>query len=134
MSTASLADDNAFAMFEATLQMTGADTLAKANEPTFTWNINPEFASTPTQPHLNFFSTVPAICFTCPGPLLSWLALQNHFTKIGIIGYGVNAESKGCAEGSKSAFEKYGNGKLKVAYFDDSVGFAADLTADVARG
>ncbi|HEY3834370.1 MAG TPA: ABC transporter substrate-binding protein [Acidimicrobiia bacterium] len=133
MSTSSLADDNAFAVFEATLQMTGADTLAKANEPTFTWNINPEFASTPTQPHLNFFSTVPALCFTCPGPLLSWIALQNHFTKVGIIGYGVSSESKEACQGTKTAFQKYGNGKIKVAFFDDTVGFAADLTADVAR-
>ncbi|HEY1741068.1 MAG TPA: ABC transporter substrate-binding protein, partial [Acidimicrobiia bacterium] len=133
MSTASLADDNAFATFEASLQMTGADTMAKANEPTFTWNINPEFASTPTQPHLNFFSTVPALCFTCPGPLLSWIALQNNYTKIGILGYGVSSESKEACQGTKSAFQKYGDGKLKVAFFDDTIPFAGDLTADVAR-
>ncbi len=132
MATASLADDNAFATFEATLQFTGADVLAKANEPTFIWNINPEFASTPTQPHLNAFGIVPAICFTCPGPLLSWIAEQNHFTKVGIVAYGVSAESKGCATGTRDVFKKYTNDTVKVAYFDDNLGFAADVTADVA--
>jgi ABC-type branched-subunit amino acid transport system substrate-binding protein len=133
MVTASLSDDNAFATFLATLQFTGADSLAKAGEPTFTWNINPEFSSTPTQAHNNIFATVPGLCFTCPGPLLSWLALTNHYTKVGIIGYGVSSESKECAVGSRDAFAQYGNGKIKVVYFDDTVGFAADLNADVAR-
>ena len=33
--TASLADDNAFATFVSTLMFSGADTLAKAQQPTF---------------------------------------------------------------------------------------------------
>ncbi len=131
--TSSLADDNAFATFEATQQLTGADMLAKANMPTFIWNIDPEMASTPTSDHSNIFGTNPAICFSCPGPLNPWLAEKNGFTKVGILGYGVSAESKLCATGTRDAYAKYTNGKVKVAFFDDSLPFAADLTADVAN-
>lgn len=131
--TASLSDDNAFATFLATLQFTGADLLAKANEPTFTWNINPEFASTPAVPHNNIFGTSGAVCFSCPGPLLPWLAEKNGFTKVGIVGYGVSAESKSCAEGTRDAFNNDTNGKVKVAFFDETVPFAGDLAADVAK-
>ncbi len=48
---ASLADDNAFATFVATLQFTGADLLGEAEQPTFIWNINPEM----TPGHDNIF-------------------------------------------------------------------------------
>jgi ABC-type branched-subunit amino acid transport system substrate-binding protein len=133
MVTASLADDNAFATFLATLQFTGADLLAKANEPTFTWNINPEFASTPTVQHTSIFGTSGSVCFSCPGPLLPWLAEKNGFTKVGIVGYGVSAESKICAEGTRDAFNRDTNGKIKVAFFDETVPFAGDLSADVAK-
>jgi branched-chain amino acid transport system substrate-binding protein len=131
--TSSLADDNAFATFEATQQLTGADLLAKAHMPTFIWNIDPEMASTPTVDHSNIFGTNPAICFSCPGPLNAWLAGQNGFTKVGILGYGVSAESKLCASGTRDAYKQYSNGKVQVSFFDDSLPFAADLTADVAN-
>ena len=81
--TSSLANDNAFATFEATQQLTAADMLAKAHMPTFIWNIDPEMASTPTSDHSNIFGTNAAICFSCPGPLNSWLAVKNGFTKVG---------------------------------------------------
>jgi ABC-type branched-subunit amino acid transport system substrate-binding protein len=131
--TASLADDNAFAMFEATQQLTGADMLAKAHEPTFIWNIDPEMASTATSDHSNIFGSNAAICFKCPGPLLPWLAEKNGFTKVGILAYGVSAESKLCASGTRDAYQKYTNGKVQVAFFDDSLQFAADVSADVAQ-
>lgn len=133
MTTASLADDNAFATFEATQQLTGADLLAKAGMPTFIWNINPEMASTPTQDHSNIFGTTGAICFSCPGPLIPWLAQSNNLTKVGILGYGVSAESKECATGTRDAYEKDTNGKVKVVFFDDTIPFAGDITADVAK-
>ena len=41
---ASLAEDNAFATFIATLQFGGADSTRAAGQPTFIWNINPEMA------------------------------------------------------------------------------------------
>jgi ABC-type branched-subunit amino acid transport system substrate-binding protein len=129
--TSSLANDNAFATFEATQQLTAADMLAKAHMPTFIWNIDPEMASTPTSDHSNIFGTNAAICFSCPGPLNPWLAQKNGFTKIGILGYGVSAESKLCATGTRDAYKQYSNGKAQVVFFDDSLPFAADLTADV---
>jgi branched-chain amino acid transport system substrate-binding protein len=129
--TSSLANDNAFATFEATQQLTAADMLAKAHMPTFIWNIDPEMASTPTSDHSNIFGTNAAICFSCPGPLNSWLALKNGFTKVGILAYGVSAESKLCASGTRAAYKQYTNGKVQVVFFDDTLPFAADLTADV---
>ncbi len=132
MTTASLADDNAFATFEATQQLGGADMLAKAGMPTFLWNIPAESASTPKSDHSNIFGSNPSICFNCPGPLNQWLAVKNGFTKIGIIGYGVSASSKLCAEGQRDAYKKYTHGKAEVVFFDESLGFAADVSADVA--
>src|SRR5882757_6779050 len=131
--TSSLADDNAFATFEATQQLTGADMLAKAHMPTFIWNIVPEMASTPTSDHSNIFGTNAPICFSCAGPLNPWLAEKNGFTKAAVLAYGVSAESKLCASGTRNAFKKYTNGKVKVVFFDNSLPFAADLTADVAN-
>jgi len=131
--TSSLADDNAFATFEATQQLTGADMLAKAHMPTFIWNIVPEMPSTPSSDHSNIFGTNAPICFSCAGPLNPWLAEKNGFTKAAVLAYGVSAESKLCASGTRKAFEKYTNGKVKVVFFDNSLPFAADLTADVAN-
>ena len=114
--TASLADDNAFATFEATQQLTAADMLAKAHMPTFIWNIDPESASTPTSDHSNIFGTNASICFSCPGPLNAWLADKNGFTKVGVLGYGVSAESKLCASGHarrvQAVHERQGAGRL----------------------
>lgn len=129
--TSSLADDNAFATFEATQQLTGADQLAKAHMPTFIWNIDPEMASTPTSDHSNIFGTNAAICFSCATPLNPWLAEKNGFTKVAVLAYGVSAESKLCAAGTRDGYKKFSNGKVQVVFFDDSLPFAADLTADV---
>lgn len=130
---ASLANDNAFVTFEATQQLTGADDLAKAGMPTFVWNIDPEFASSPTSDHSNIFGNVPAICFTCISPLVPWIAVQNNYTKVGILGYGVSQESKDCATGTRDAYKKWTNGKVQVAFYDDTIPFAGDLKADVSR-
>src|SRR5579862_8007149 len=58
---ASLAQDHAFATFIATALFSGAPDLAASNPPmpTFTWNINQEFAGIP-----NLFGTGGALCFT----------------------------------------------------------------------
>src|SRR4029078_375652 len=53
----SLAQDKPFATFIANALFAGADVLAKAKQPTFVWNINPEFAGHPT-----FFGNVAALC------------------------------------------------------------------------
>src|SRR5665213_1539315 len=81
----SLSDDSAFATFVATLQFTGADLLAKAKQPTFLWNINPEMGTPKGGPsHDNIFGSLGALCFSCGGHYLPWLAQQAGCTKIGI--------------------------------------------------
>lgn len=57
---ASLAEDHAFATFIATALFGGAPDIGATNPPmpTFTWNINQEFAGKP-----NIFGTMGAVCF-----------------------------------------------------------------------
>jgi branched-chain amino acid transport system substrate-binding protein len=131
----SLADDNAFATFLATLQFTGADLLARAKQPTFIWNINPEMATPKNGPaHDNIFGSYGALCFSCSGHFLPWLATQEGFTKVGILAYSpaTAADSKLCADGTKNSYEKY-TPNIKVVFEDTSLPFAADITADVTR-
>ncbi len=131
----SLADDNAFATFVATLQFTGADLLAKAKQPTFIWNINPEMATPKGGPsHDNIFGSLGALCFSCGGHYLPWLAQQEGFTKIGILAYSkaTSASSGLCADGTRASYVKYAP-NTKVVFFDDSLPFSADITADVTR-
>jgi ABC-type branched-subunit amino acid transport system substrate-binding protein len=124
---ASLATDNAFATFVATTQFTGAGDLQAANQPTFTWNINPQFAG-----KTNMFGHLGALCFTCTGQFLPWLAQENGFKSVGILAYGVADESKKCADGAKASFEKFAPG-VKVGFFDKNIQYAqADLSAQVA--
>ncbi len=130
--TASLSDDNAFATFVATLQFTGADALAKAGQPTFIWNINPEMASTPQVAHTNIFGSLGALCFNCGGHFLPWLVTKEHYTKVGILAYGVSASSKICAAGTKKGYQLF-TPNVKVAFFDDTIPFSGDLAADVAK-
>jgi ABC-type branched-subunit amino acid transport system substrate-binding protein len=122
----SLSQDNAFATFIATTLFTGADLLARAKQPVFMWNINPEFAGHPT-----FFANEGALCFTCPGHGGPYLAKELGATKVGVLAYGIAQQSKDCAEGIKSSFQKYPT--ATVAYFDTSLGFAQPLTAQVTQ-
>jgi Periplasmic binding protein len=119
-------NDGAFATFGATALFTGAPLLARANQPTFIWNINPEFAG-----NNNFFANVGAICFTCVHYFLPFIAKQLSATKVGIIAYGVSQESKDCATGSRTSINKI-YPTAKVVFFDDSLPYAAPLAADVA--
>ncbi len=121
---ASLSNDNAFATFGASVLFGGAKALARANQPTFIWNINPEFAG-----KNNMFADKGALCFKCAGHVLPWVAKQLGVTKVGIIAYGVSAESTDCADGIKASFEKYPT--AKVAFVDKSLPFAAPLSAQV---
>src|SRR4051812_5254149 len=66
---ASLSNDNAFATFGASVLFGGAKALARANQPTFIWNINPEFAG-----KNNMFADKGALCFKCAGHVLPWVA------------------------------------------------------------
>jgi branched-chain amino acid transport system substrate-binding protein len=125
---ASLAEDNVFATFLATLGFAGADELEAAGMPTFIWNIRPEMAG-----HDNVFANSGAICFGCAGQTIPWLADQLGATKVGILAYGVANESKLCAAGNRDSIEKYSS-TAEVAFFDDTLQFAqADLSAQVAQ-
>jgi len=124
--TAALSQDNAFATFGATNLFTGADLLARANQPTFIWNINPQFAG-----HNNMFANIGALCFKCPGHSLPFLAKQLSATKVGVIAYGVAQESKDCAAGIRASFVTYPT--AQVVFYDDSLPYAAPVAADVAN-
>jgi branched-chain amino acid transport system substrate-binding protein len=122
----SLAQDDAFATFIATTLFTGADLLARSKQPVFMWNINPEFAGHPT-----FFANEGALCIKCAlhgGP---WLAKQLGATKIGVLAYGIAQQSKDCAAGAQMSFAKYPT--AKIVYFDDSLGYAQPLGAQVTQ-
>jgi ABC-type branched-subunit amino acid transport system substrate-binding protein len=120
----SLAQDKAFATFVADALFTGADLLARAEQPTFVWNINPEFAGHPT-----FFAQTPAICYTCAGHQYPYLAKQLKATKVGVLAYGIAQQSKDCAKGIQNSFAKYPT--AKVAYFDDALNYAQPLGPQV---
>ena len=122
----SLSDDKAFATFVATTLFTGASLLDRAKQPTFMWNINPEFAG-----HQTFFADVPAICFTCATHGLPYLARQLHATKVGVLAYGIAQQSKDCAKGIQNSFAKYPT--AQIAYFDASLGFAQPLGPQVTQ-
>jgi ABC-type branched-subunit amino acid transport system substrate-binding protein len=124
---ASLAEDDVFATFVATLQFSGAETLAAAGQPTFIWNINPEMAGKE-----NIFANSGALCFGCQGQIVPYIAKQLGATKVGVLGYGISNQSKLCAQGIRDSFDKYAT--AEVVFYDDTIGFAqADLSAQVAQ-
>jgi ABC-type branched-subunit amino acid transport system substrate-binding protein len=120
-----LSADDAFATFGATALFTGAPVFAAANQPTFIWNINPEFAG-----HNNIFGNVGALCFNCTDTYRPFIAKQLGVKKVGIIAYGVAQQSVECAAGVKASFKKYP--VADVVFVDDSLPFQAPLTADVS--
>ena len=120
-----LAGDNAFATFGATSIFTGASLLAAANQPSFVWNINPEFAG-----HNNIFGNVGALCFDCTDTYRPFIAKQLGVTKVGIVAYGVAQQSVECAAGIQASYRKYP--VAKVVFVDNTLPFAAPLSADVA--
>ena len=123
---ASLAQDKAFATFVASTLFTGIDLLARAKQPTFLWNINHEMAGHPT-----VFADVPAICFTCAGHALPYLAKTLKATKVGVLAYGIAQQSKDCAKGIQNSFTKYPT--AQVAFFDDNLAYAQPLGAQVTQ-
>ena len=90
------------------------------------WNINPEFAGHPT-----FFANEGALCFTCAGHVLPWLAQQLGATKVGVLAYGIAQQSKDCATGIQNSFTKYPT--AKVVYSDVSLGYAQPLGPQVTQ-
>jgi ABC-type branched-subunit amino acid transport system substrate-binding protein len=125
---ASLANDHAFATFIASPLFYGANDIANSNPPmpTFIWNINQEFAGKP-----NMFGNVGALCFTCIGQGLPFLAQSQGFKKVGVLAYSAPAASKNCAAGIQNSFKKYPS--ATVAYFNDNLQLGQpDLSAEVS--
>jgi ABC-type branched-subunit amino acid transport system substrate-binding protein len=123
---AAVAQDNAFAVFIASLLFTGSKTLEQRNVPTFGWNINREWIG-PT----NFFPNEGALCFTCARPGLPWLAQELGAKKAGVLAYNVQ-QSEECLTGVRASFKKYPT--ADIVFTDNSLGFGvADLSAQVAE-
>ena len=123
-----LAQDNPFAALPvAELLFTASDVLAKANIPTFGWNVNKEWTGPP-----NFFEQEGALCFDCPGLGLPWLAKELGKKKLGVLAYGVE-QSSDCAKGTKASLDKYP--VATIVWDDRSLPFssAVDFSADVKR-
>ena len=111
-----LSQDNVFAALPiATLLFTGADGLAEAGIPTFGWNVNAEW----TGPE-NFFNQEGALCFTCAGQGLPWLAQEIGATTVGLLAYNV-PQSADCATGVQNSFENWPT--AEVAFVDTSLSF-----------
>jgi ABC-type branched-subunit amino acid transport system substrate-binding protein len=126
---ASLAQDHAFATFVATPLFYGAPNLAATNPPmpTFTWNINQEFAGKP-----NFFGNLGALCFTCHGQINPYIARAAGLKRVAVLAYSAPAASTQCAAGVKGGFDQYPS--AKVVYFDDKLQLGqADLSAQVSQ-
>ncbi|MGH8984491.1 MAG: ABC transporter substrate-binding protein [Acidimicrobiia bacterium] len=129
-----LTQDNVFAVLPVSvLVFSGADLLADAGIPTFGWNINPEWGSEDVPGPPNFFGEKGSfLCFTCASPALPWLAQKVGAERIGVLAYGVSAQSTDCADGIEASFEKYPT--AEVVFSDKSLPFGVtDLSADVSQ-
>ena len=115
------------------LQFTGADLLAKAKQPTFIWNINPEMATpraalrTTTSSGRSARCASRAAVTTCRGSP----SRRVHEGRRPRLQQGDSASSA-CADGTRASYQKYAP-SAKVVFFDDSLQFAADITADVTH-
>jgi branched-chain amino acid transport system substrate-binding protein len=123
-----LAQDNVFAALPiATVFFSGAGALAKANIPTFGWNVSAEWSGPK-----NLFEQEGALCLGCVTyPDLQWLVQKLGKHKLGVLAYGIAASSD-CAKGIKAGFDKWPT--AEVAHDDRSVAYpAADLSVDVQK-
>ncbi len=113
-------EDDSLAAFVATLFFSGADTLNDAGVPVFGWNIHNEFAD-----RRNIFGHVGPSCIGCVHQTIPWLAHEIGATRAGVFGYGNSENSKLCAEGYRSAIERYSAeaGGLTVGFFDTTIAF-----------
>jgi ABC-type branched-subunit amino acid transport system substrate-binding protein len=131
-----LSQDNVFAVLPVTtLLFTGADTFARAGVPTFGWNINAEWASTPTDPKPNLFGHAGSfLCADCATPLAPYVAQQAKLHKLGVLAYSV-PQSKDCSAGIFKSVAKWGGAaQLDLAYIDSSLSFGVtDLAVQVTK-
>jgi ABC-type branched-subunit amino acid transport system substrate-binding protein len=124
-----LDEDKPFAVLPvATVLFTGAELLARANVPTFGWNIQDDWAGPP-----NFFPQVGALCIggSCSSVSLPYVASKLHRTRIGVLAYSV-AQSANCSDGIRNSFENYPS--AKIVFLDKSLSFGVtDLSTDVKK-
>jgi ABC-type branched-subunit amino acid transport system substrate-binding protein len=117
---AMVAEDDSLGAFVATLDPTfsGADVLNDAAIPTFGWNINTKFADRP-----NIFGHQGALCLGCSGKYVPYLAKQVGATKVGVLGYSVEASAK-CVDGVVESFDEHGaEAGAEVVFSDNSLAF-----------
>ncbi len=121
--------DNAFAVLPvATTLFTGASLLAKANIPTFGWNIQSDWIGPP-----NLFPEVGAACQGqgCESAALPYIVRRLGKQRVAALAYNVQ-QSADCADVFKSSFTKYPT--AKVAYATKSLSFGVtDVSADVKK-
>src|SRR5207245_11727983 len=101
-----------FAICVAALLFTSADVLQRQGSPTCGWNITPAFAD---KDHL--FGSIAAICFSCTGRTLPFVASKLGSKKVSVLAYGVSEESKQGAEGTRASFQQFP--PAAVGYLDD---------------
>jgi len=113
--------NNTFATFSAAELATGWQALSKAGIPVYQWAIHPETATG----LMNNFGSAAVVCIDCTSRWTAYLAKVAHVTKVAALGYGIEQDSKDCADGAKASFEKYGSdvGGAKVVYLNDGLGF-----------
>jgi ABC-type branched-subunit amino acid transport system substrate-binding protein len=113
--------NDTFATFSAAELATGWGNLSRAGIPVYQWAIHPETASG----LMNNFGHREVACIDCTARYVAYLAQLAHATKVAALGYGIEQDSKDCADGAKASLEKYGSdvGGAKVVYLNDGLGF-----------
>ena len=124
-----LDQDNIFAALPMhTILFTGAPLLAKANVPTFGWNIQSDWIGPP-----NFFPHVGALCIggDCPGVQVPDMVRRLHKSRVAVLAYNV-AQSADCLDGVIASFNKFPT--ARIVYTTKALSFGVtDLSADVKK-
>ena len=100
-----VAANDTFATFSAVELATGWKELAKAGIPLYVWAIHPdEMTGQPT-----IFGHREVACTDCSKRFNAYVAQLAKAKRVATVGYGVSADSKGCAEGAATTMHKYGS-------------------------
>ncbi|MEM7141391.1 MAG: ABC transporter substrate-binding protein [Actinomycetota bacterium] len=115
-----IADDDVFAVFNATLGAGGWGDLHEAGIPNFTWNIHAQEAANRD----TVFGHFAVGCDTCSQRVVPWLMTQAGASTIATLGYGVSENSKVCANAVADSVELYGDELgISVGFVNDSLDF-----------
>ena len=100
-----IADENAFAVFSASLTSTGLTDLDAAGVPTYNWGIQAPL----NNGGLNLFPHLGVLCADCTGRAIPYqMSLKGATTAVSL-GYGVSPESQNCSRTNARAIELYGD-------------------------